>query len=131
MTEILNNIVKETGISKIITSYKEQFEEYEHELRNEYNKSCYGMRKQKSIILTMAGGGSHWWDYEIVFLDDEDYEVYVISKDGRGKVEEVRIFYDDTGDDTLYDISVFDEEKIEYFEESDDYYEINYYHYFE
>tara|TARA_R110002051_G_scaffold3679_3_gene19848 strand:- start:6995 stop:7390 length:396 start_codon:yes stop_codon:yes gene_type:complete len=129
---LLNNIVKETGISKIIMDYKEQIEEYEQEFVEDCYRSSYGERKEivKKVNITMAGGGSHWWNYEIIFDDDEDYEVYVISKDGREE-RASRIFFEEDEVYGLYEVDEDDDEKIEYFEDSDDYFEISYYHYFE
>jgi hypothetical protein len=37
----------------------------------------------RTITLTMAGGGSHWWKYVLVFRNEGEYELYIDSKSGR------------------------------------------------
>ena len=46
---------------------------------------CYGASEPKTFITyTMAGGGSHWWNYVAYFdKDGEQTDVYIESTDGR------------------------------------------------
>jgi hypothetical protein len=48
------------------------------------------------ITYTMAGGGSHWWNYEVHFdKDGTQQEVYVNNKDGKRLEDGMRIFYNE------------------------------------
>jgi hypothetical protein len=47
----------------------------------------YGCNEEVRITLTMAGGGSHWWNYVLIKQKDtigknDDYALYIESKEG-------------------------------------------------
>ncbi len=62
-------------------------------------KEVYNCKVTKKIIieLIMAGGGSHWWRYEIEFgrnylFYGDEYKVFIVSKDGRELRENSKLF---------------------------------------
>jgi hypothetical protein len=49
-----------------------------------YGELCAGNSIDgATITLYMAGGGAHWWNYVLVFTDEEEYELYIDDTHGR------------------------------------------------
>jgi len=60
----------------------------DHEDREDKNAGdeCYGSRSCKTLTLTMAGGGSHWWHYVM-----EGDKVYIENSEGRELQEGLKL----------------------------------------
>ena len=61
----------------------------------------------------MAGGGSHWWNYEVHFGNDgQQKAVYVNNTDGKRHERGMKLFYnEDDGDMLRLELADFEEEK--------------------
>jgi hypothetical protein len=47
----------------------------------------YGANKIKTLSFVMAGGSSEWWNYLLIFNNDEDYTLYIQNKNGIKKTD--------------------------------------------
>ena len=54
-----------------------------------------------AITYTMAGGGSHWWNYEVHF-DEDGHQKYVYVNNQHGKREETGGHLWTNGDRLVY-----------------------------
>ena len=65
--------------------------ESEEELEGDW---CYGATDPRTVITyTMAGGGAHWWKYEVHFDVDVQKEVYVNNTNGRHRKRGEKLFF--------------------------------------
>ena len=73
--------------------------ESEEELEGDW---CYGDTDPRTVITyTMAGGGAHWWNYEVHFDVDVQKEVYVNNTNGRHRKRGEKLFYHKVQTDKL------------------------------
>jgi hypothetical protein len=64
---------------------------------------CYGASDPATVITyTMAGGGAHWWNYELHFdADGQQLEVYINDTDGKRLMRNKVLFFHDEDADML------------------------------
>ena len=76
---------------------------------------CYGASDPyKVIIYTMAGGGDHWWNYEVHYDDDgQQVDVYINNINGKSLPlpRKVIFYYEDQPDQLRLEDDDFDEDK--------------------
>ena len=62
---------------------------------------CYGASEPTTVVrYTMAGGGAHWWLYEVHFTESgyaykEQSEVYIVNGQGRHLQSGMRLYSND------------------------------------
>ena len=62
---------------------------------------CHGASKPTTVVrYTMAGGGAHWWLYEVHFTESgyaykEQSEVYIVNEQGRHLQSGMRLYSND------------------------------------
>jgi hypothetical protein len=89
----------------------EEEEDEEEELPGDL---CAGASDPATVIIyTMAGGGAHWWNYEVHYDDDgQQSEVYINSINGcRFQRGQVLFYYEDMPDQLRLEDRDFDEDK--------------------
>jgi len=60
---------------------------------------CYGASVPcTTVTYTMAGGGGHWWNYEVQFKEGEQVLVYINSNKGRALQLGKTLFVSECGD---------------------------------
>ena len=65
-----------------------------------------------TITYTMAGGGSHWWNYEVHFKDGEQTDVYINNTHGKFRQRNQILYYhDDQPDQVRLEDRDFSDEK--------------------
>ena len=65
---------------------------------------CYGASKPDVVIYyEMAGGGAHWWKYEVHYEADtgEQNAVYILDQHGRHHKTQMRLYYHEENSDCL------------------------------
>ncbi len=74
---------------------------------------CYGASDPyKVIIYTMAGGGNHWWNYEVNYDDDgQQVDVYINNINGKSLSSKVLFYYEDQPNQLRLEDEDFDEDK--------------------
>jgi len=64
------------------------------------------------ITYTMAGGGSHWWNYEVHFKDGEQTDVYINNTNGKfHQRNQILYYHDDQPDQVRLEDRDFSDEK--------------------
>lgn len=89
----------------------EEEEEEEEELAGHL---CAGASDPATVITyTMAGGGAHWWEYEVHYdADGQQTEVYINDTDGHEYLlHQVLFYYEDQPDQLRVGPRCFDEDK--------------------
>jgi hypothetical protein len=90
-------------------SEKEESDEEEEEEEEPEGDYCYGASKPSTVIMyTMAGGGAHWWNYEVHFQESEQIEVYINNESGKHLQWNKRLFCDDSGNYMLLEDKDFE-----------------------
>jgi hypothetical protein len=71
----------------------EEEDDEEEDDEEEAWRAIFGSRTQRRMTLTMAGGGSHWWNYVLVFSEDDDdnYNLCIQNEDGERGVEGILV----------------------------------------
>ena len=69
-------IADEKRIADVENDTDEENEEDEFE-------EVYGTVTRRTVQLTMAGGGDHWWNYILEFEANGEYQVYIENNTGR------------------------------------------------
>ncbi len=87
-------------------------DEEEEELAGDY---CYGATDPATVIIyTMAGGGDHWWNYEVHYDEDgQQSEVFINNINGKSLPlpKKVLFYYEDQPDQLRLEDDDFEEDK--------------------
>lgn len=102
MTEVIEFVDKMVlaDQTEIVEVCEDDSDEEEEELAGDY---CYGVSKPTTVIIyTMAGGGAHWWNYEVHYDDDgQQVEIYINDINGKHKQRKKVLFYTEDSPDQL------------------------------
>ena len=87
-----------TPIKRDSREHDESDDESDDEEQEPLGDYCYGASKPSTVIMyTMAGGGAHWWNYEVHFQESEQIKVYINNESGKHLQWNKRLFCDDSG----------------------------------
>ena len=112
MTEVIEFVDKMVLADQTeIVEVCEDDSDEEEELAGDW---CYGASKPTTVIIyTMAGGGDHWWNYEVHY-DDDGQQAYVSINNINGKHyqrKKVLFYYEDKPDQLRLEDDDFNEDK--------------------